>query len=351
MVESGGINQMKAIVQTEYGDPEVLHFATVPVPALQPRDLLVRVKSIGVNPVDTKRRRGGGGVLTTPRIVGWDAAGVVEALGTEATRFKIGDQVYLAGDESRQGCYAEFVAVDERIVGHKPKSLNFAEAAAIPLTALTACEAFFEQMGLETGAGEPARPTPPASRRTMLIVGGAGGVGSIATQIAKHVCGLHVIATASRSASAEFCGKMGADAVIDHFRDLLDQFQELGIAGADYILNCAALTNFPQLVPVLNPLGTICCILGGPPAQALDVSGLVPKRGTLTFELMFTRPRLKLEQEKQGAILERVADWLDRHVLVTTLTQAMDWSEVQKAHRAIESGHTLGKIVLIVTAA
>lgn len=332
---------MKAIVQTEYGDPEVMHFAEVPNPTPRPHDVVVRVRAIGVNPVDTKRRRGGSGVLAVPQIVGWDAAGIVEALGEAATRFKVGDKVYLAGDSTRQGCYAEFVAVDERIVGHKPKSCNFAEAAAIPLTALTACESFFEQMGL--------LPEPIAARRTMLIVGGAGGVGSIAIQIAKRVCGLHVVATASRSASVEFCRKMGADAVIDHSHDLAEQFQDLGLVGADYILNCAVLTNFPQLVPVLNPLGTICCILGGPAAQDLDVSLLVSKRGTLTFELMFTRSRLNLEPEKQGALLDRVADWLDRRVLVTTLTRETDWSEVQEAHKAIEDGHTVGKIVLNVT--
>ena len=142
---------------------------------------------------------------------------------------------------------------------------------------------------------------------------------------------------------------MGADEVIDHSRDLAEQLKVLGMTGTDYILNCADLSNFPQFVQALNPLGTICCILGGPLAQALDVSGLVPKRGTLTFELMFTRPRLNLEPEKQGVILDRVADWLDRGVLVTTLTQVMDWADVQEAHRAIESVHTSGKIVLNVT--
>lgn len=340
---------MKAIVQTEYGDPEVLHFAEVPAPALQPRDVLVRVHAIGVNPVDAKRRRGGMGVLAAPQIVGWDASGVVEALGGEATRFKIGDAVYLAGDSTRQGCYAELVAADERIVGRKPEKCSFTEAAAIPLTALTACEAFFEQMRLEPAATLPAASSAPGAGRTMLIVGGAGGVGSIATQIAKRVLRLYVVATAGRPASADFCRKMGADAVIDHSRDLVEEIRGRGLEGADYILNCAAMTILPQLIPVLNPLGTICCILGGPAAQSVDVSGLVSKRGTLTFELMFTRPRLKLEQEKQGAILDRVAEWLDRQVLVTTLTQVLDWSQAQQAHRAIESAHTLGKIVLEVT--
>lgn len=332
---------MKAIVQTEFGGPEVLHFANVEAPTPRPRDILVRVKAVGVNPVDAKRRRGGTGSLPYPRIVGWDGAGVVESLGSEARRFKIGDPIFFAGDDTRQGCYAEFVAIDERIVGHKPRGCSFTEAAAVPLTALTACEGFFEQMGI---APEPLRPA-----RTMLIVGGAGGVGSIATQIAKRVCGLHVIDTASRPDSAEFCRKMGADAVIDHSSNLQDQLGPLGINGVDYIFTTAALNNFPELVQVLNPFGTICCILGGPATESLDASGLVSKRGTVTFELMFTRPRVNIDLEKQGAILDNVAEWLDRGVLVSTLTKAMDWKDVREAHRAIETTHTLGKLVLDVT--
>lgn len=332
---------MKAIVQTEYGGPEVLHFAQVETPTPGPHDILIRVKAIGVNPVDAKRRRGGTGVLPSPRIVGWDGAGVVEALGTEATRFKVGEEVFFAGDDTRRGCYAEFVAIDERLVGHKPKGCTFTESAAIPLTALTACEGFFEQMGIKPEPLEPAR--------TMLIVGGAGGVGSIATQIAKRVCGLHVVDTASRPDSAEFCKQMGADAVIDHSLGLAEQLERLGLHGVDYIFTTAALTNFPELAQLLNPFGTICCILGGPATESLDASSLVSKRGTITFELMFTRPRVNIDLEKQGALLDRVADWLDRGVLVSTLTEAMDWKDVQLAHRAIETTHTLGKMVLNVT--
>jgi zinc-binding alcohol dehydrogenase family protein len=332
---------LKAIVQTAYGGPEVLQFMDVPMPELRPRDILVRVTAAGVNPVDYKRRRGPGAPLSN-QILGWDAAGIVEGLGSEATRFKIGDEVYFAGDVTRPGSYAEFVAVDERITGHKPKRLSFAQAAAIPLTALTACEAFSEQMGI------PLEPAGVA--RTLLIVGGAGGVGSIATLIAKRVCQLHVVATASRPESAEFCKELGADAVIDHTRELAPQFHALELSGADYILDTADLTNLPQLAAVLNPLGKICSILGGPATQCLDASGIVGKRGTLTFELMFTRPRLNLEPERQGAILDRVGGWLDEGVIKTTLTRALDWSEVQEAHRALETGHTMGKIVLNVTA-
>jgi NADPH:quinone reductase-like Zn-dependent oxidoreductase len=171
----------------------------------------------------------------------------------------------------------------------------------------------------------------------------------MAIQIAKKVCGLHVVATASRPASTEFCQKMGAEAVIDHTRDLAEQLKTLRLAGTDYILNCAELTNFPQLTAALNPLGKICAILAGEPAKALDVSKLMSKRGTLTFELMYTRSRMNAEPEKQGQILNEVADLLDQQVLVSTMTQVMDWSKVQQAHQAIDTAHTVGKIVMRVT--
>lgn len=329
---------MKTIGHTEYGGPEVLHFVTVPLPALRPRDALVRVQAFAVNPADAKRRRGGDSPLQSPQILGFDGSGTVEQLGAEASLFHRGDEVYFAGDASRQGCYAEFVAIDERIMGLKPKALSFAQAAAVPLTALTAWEAFFENMRLE-----PERASPT---RTMLIVAGAGGVGSIAIQIAKRVAGLYVIATASRPASTEFCRQMGADAVIDHSQELGPQLRALGLGGADYILNCVPMTNLPQLVPILNPLGVICGIVGREGADALDASGLFQKRGTLTFEYMFTRSRLELEPERQGKILNRVAGLLDQGILTSTMTQRMDWTEIQRAHRALDSGHTIGKIVL-----
>lgn len=335
---------MKAIGQMIYGGPEVLHFLTVPKPEPKPDDIIVRVKAAGVNPVDAKMRRGGGPpgtpVPNPPLIVGWDAAGLVEEVGPKAGRFKPGDEVYFAGDNTRPGSYAEFVAVDGRIVGRKPATLNFEAAAAVPLTALTAWEALFENMKIPHEGAEPGK--------TILVVGGAGGVGSIAIQMARRVGKLHVIATASRPASTAFCRQMGAHAVIDHTQPLAAQLKALGLDGVDYILNCAELTNFAQLVSILKPLGTICSILAGEPARALDVSGLMPIRGTLTFELMFTRPRYKVEPERQGQILDRVAALLDRQVLASTMTQVMAWSEVQKAHQAIETVHTIGKIVLRV---
>ena len=336
---------MKAIGQISYGGPEVLQFMDVPQPTLRAGDLLVRVHAFAINPVDTQWRRGDQlGVLVDnpPQIVGWDAAGVVTEVDTQATHFKVGDEVYFAGDSTRQGCYAEYVAVDERIVAYKPQKLSFAEAAAVPLTALTAWEAFFENMDILL------KPSAPA--RTLLIVGGAGGVGSMAIQIAKRVAGLYVIATASRTSSREYCKKMGADAVIDHMQDLEPQLKALGVDGVDYILNTATLLNFSQPVKNLNPLGKICTITGDNDVlKTLDVNELFHKRVTLTFELMFTRSRLNIEPEKQGQILAQIAELLDQQVLISTLTQVMDWCDIQRAHQIIENGHTLGKIVLNVT--
>ena len=332
---------MKAISHSEYGEPEVLQFVTVPTPSLEPHDLLVKVKTCAVNPVDAKRRRAGPTPLPFPKILGFDGAGIVEQVGSAATLFHVGDEVYFAGDATRQGCYAEFVAIDERIVGHKPKTLSFAQAAAIPLTGLTAWEAFFEQMHLE--------PKPTANQGTLLMFGGAGGVGSIAIQIAKRVAGLRVIATASRPASIEYCRRMGADEIIDHTQELSPQLQRLGLDGVDYILNASEVNNIPQLTPVLNPMGTICCIVGGEAAKSIDASLLFAKRGTLTFELMFARSRLHVEMERQGRILNRLAELLDQKVLVSTLAQQMDWREIVQAHRLIDSGHTLGKIVLEIS--
>ncbi|MBW7882502.1 MAG: zinc-binding alcohol dehydrogenase family protein [Caldilineaceae bacterium] len=333
--------QMNAIVQDVYGGPEVLHFATVPTPTAGPRDLLVRVRAISVNPVDMKVRDGGPAgtpVPGVPKILGWDGAGVVAATGPEVTRFRPGDEVYFAGDITRPGSYAQFVAIDERIVGRKPRRLTLEEAAAMPLTTLTAWEALFETFRID----------PLARPRSILIVGGAGGVGSVAVQIARRVAGLTVVATASRPESATYARHMGAGAVIDHGRELQPQARELGFAGFDYIFSTASLSNFPQLVSVLNPLGHICVIVSGPDARALDVSGLMPIRGTLSYELMFTRPRLGVEPERQGEILDRVADLLDSGVLVTTMKESLSWREIQVAHNRLAAGHTIGKIVLNV---
>jgi NADPH:quinone reductase-like Zn-dependent oxidoreductase len=181
-----------------------------------------------------------------------------------------------------------------------------------------------------------------------LVVGGAGGVGSVATQIARRVAGLRVVGTASRPESTAYAARMGANDIIDHTLDFASQVEALGLPGFDYIFSTASLANFGQLVSVLNPLGKICVILAGPEAQALDVSGLMRIRGTLTWELMFTRPVTGVEMERQGRILNRVADLVEQGVLVSTVTQVHSWRAVQTAHRQIATVHTVGKMVLTI---
>jgi len=331
---------MRAIGFFEYGGPEVLRFVDVPRPVPRPHDVVVQVKAVSVNPIDAKVRRGlrGGAdkMAGSPIVIGWDAAGIVDEVGSEARRFRVGDEVYLSGNITRSGSYAEYVACDERIVGMKPKMLSLEKASAIPLAAITAWEALLENMDLREGSG---------GGRTALIIGGAGGVGSIRIQIAKRVCGLRVVATASRPESTAFCRKMGADGVIDHTKDLAAQLPFVGVSRFDYILSCAETNDFAALASVLNFMGKICCIL---PAPAADLSALFAKRGSVHFESMFARPMLGVELERQGTLLDRVADLIDGKVLVSTMTKALDWSEFRAAHEAIESGHTVGKIVMRV---
>ena len=327
---------MKAIGFSAQGGPEVLRFVDVERPRPGPRDVLIRVRAASVNPVDSKVRRGLRGGPMKPgeiRVPGWDAAGVVEEAGAEVRRFKAGDEVYASGNVSRQGSYAEYVAIDERIVGRKPKSLSFEEAAAVPLVAVTAWEAMVEEMGVGEGQG---------AGRTLLVLGGAGGVGSMAIQIAGKVLKLRVVATASRPESSDYCWKAGADAVADHSKDLAPQVPE----GAHFVLSCAEKPDWKALGQILKPFGRICCIL---PAKDADLTGLFQKRGTVSFELMFARAGFDAEPERQGAILDRVADLLDQKVLKSPVRRVLDWSEFRAAHEAIDTAQTLGKIVLRVS--
>jgi zinc-binding alcohol dehydrogenase family protein len=252
--------------------------------------------------------------------------------------YRIGDEVFFAGDITRAGCNAELVAVDERIAGRKPEKLSYEQAAAMPLTTLTAWEGLLEAMRVDEGRGE-----------TVLIVGGGGGVGSIAIQIAKEVCGLRVIATASQPESETFCRQLGAEQVINHRQQLPTQLKR-GILGdkVRYIFSTAELTNFPQLIECLAPLGHICVILAGDPARQLDVSGLFTLRGSLSFEFMFSRPRYEVEPQKQGEILNEVSRLLDEGTLRSTMTESMSWRDIQDAHGRIETMHTIGKLVLTI---
>jgi len=336
---------MKALGQTKFGGTEVLQEATLPVPQVQGSDLLIRVKAVGINPVDSMVRQNVAdfGKLQNAEVVltGWDGAGVVEEVGPQADgRFRKGDEVFFAGNIARRGCNAEYTVVDSRIVGRKPASLSFIEAAALPLTALTVWE------GMVEGCGIPLAPLPGSPKRA-LIVGGAGGVGSIGIQILSRVCGLKVVATASRPQSAEFCRKMGAHVVIDHTQDLKAQLAANGIDAVDYVLNTTNPdTNFDALTPLLAPMGKICSL--HPLTRQVDLASLYVRRITVVYELMFTRSLMNVQPEQQGAILDHVSALVDAGTLRTTLVTQMPWTlaGLAEAHEYSQSGKAIGKMVL-----
>ena len=316
---------MKAVAHT-FEDIEL------PKPTPTGRDLLVKVEAISVNPVDYKQRKL---ASASPRVLGWDAAGIVEAVGPEVTLFKPGAAVYYAGDVTRPGANSELHLVDERIVGRKPKSLDFAQAAAIPLTAITAWEAFFDRMKVKASA-------------SLLIIGGAGGVGSIGIQIAK-VAGLRVIATASRAESIAWVRELGAEHVIDHRKPMRAQLEALGMKQVDYIANFNDLdTHWEAMGDLIAPQGAMVAIVGN--QKPLPMDAVRSKSATLCWELMFTRPRFKTpDMIEQHRLLEQVADWLDSGKLRGTLKETLspiNAANLRKAHEKLESGTMIGKLVL-----
>ncbi|WP_137392451.1 zinc-binding alcohol dehydrogenase family protein [Rhodoligotrophos defluvii] len=322
-------------------DPDALQDVELPAPELRPRDLLVRVKAVSVNPVDTKVR----GLrvkeeLTTPRVLGFDGAGIVETVGPECTMFKPGDAVYFAGDVTRNGSNAELVAIDERIVARKPASLDFPEAAALPLTTLTAWEAIHERIGFSRDPGANAH-------RSLLIINGAGGVGSIAIQLAK-LAGLTVIATASRPESAEWCRSLGADHVIDH-RDLAPALKQAGFPTVDAIFCCASTDSyFKPAAELIAPQGTVCFIVAN--AEPADAAIYQPKSVRIAWEYMFTRPQFTTPDILvQHEILSETARLVDEGLVRTTLTRTLEpinAATLLQAHQLVESGKMVGKVVV-----
>jgi NADPH2:quinone reductase len=282
------IDSVKAVAFTRHlpiADPESLVDVTLPAPSPEPRDLLVRVQAVSVNPVDTKVRASRSTPEQKPRVLGWDAAGVVEAVGKDVRLFAPGDAVYYAGDIGRPGSNQTLHLVDERIVGRKPSTLGFAEAAALPLTAITAYEALFDRLRFDPEGGD--------SGSTVLIVGGAGGVGSIAIQLAK-VAGLRVVATASREESQRWVRALGADAVIDHHGDLRRQLDALGIGE----LEAVALFNnteahWAALPSLIRPQGAVVSIVET--HAPVDIGILKNKSISFAWEMMFTRPMYRTD--------------------------------------------------------
>lgn len=336
---------MKAVALTQYlpiEHPESLFDTELPKPQPTGRDLLVAVKAISVNPVDTKLRAPREGVEPEPRVLGWDAAGVVEAVGPEVSLFRPGDRVFYAGDITRPGSNSEFQLVDERIVGTMPASLDFEAAAALPLTAITAWEALFDRLKVPAQAD-------PARRRSLLVIGGAGGVGSMAIQLAGKVAGLDVIATASRPESEKWVRDLGAAHVVNHFGDIPAQLQEIGYAQVDYVLVLSdSDRHFPAAGTVIAPQGLICLIVKN--EAPLDVAPLMGKSAGLVWEMMFARSLFKTDDmSKQHELLNEVARLIDSGRIKTTLNQVLtpiNAVNLRRAHAAVEAGNMIGKMVL-----
>lgn len=310
-------------------------------PSPEGHDILVKISAISVNPVDYKIRQNSAKEkpLDTPKIIGWDAAGTVEAVGNKVSRFKVGDEVYYAGDLTRSGSNAEYQLVDERIVGFKPKTLTMAESAAIPLTALTAWESIFDRIRVDR---------TKVKNKSILMLAGAGGVGSIGIQIAKQVAGLLVIATASRKETQKWCKDLGADYVVNH-KDLKDELSKIGHAQVDYVLDMVDLGGYWETIAeIIKPQGHIVSITGS--STPLNLNVLKTKSVTFSWELMYTRSMFQTEDiAVQHDILNNIARLLDDGKIKTTLTTTLKGFTVdnlKKAHEMQESGKTIGKTVI-----
>lgn len=332
---------MKAIAitraATDGSNIPFLRDIELPVPVAAGHDLLIEIKAISVNPVDTKVRAGFTG--DTPRVLGWDAVGVVKSVGEAVTLFTPGDEVWYAGALGRAGSNSEFQLVDERLVALKPRSLDNASAAALPLTAITAWELLFDRLGVQEGGN---------SGDTLLIVGAAGGVGSILTQLASKLTGMTVIGTASRPESQKWVRDAGAHHVIDHSKPLSEELARIGIPAVTHV---ASLNNteqhYAQLIAALAPQGKLALI---DDPETLDARPLKAKSISLHWEFMFTRSMFTTpDMIAQHQLLTRVASLIDDQTIKTTLGEhygPINASNLQKAHAQLETGRAVGKIVL-----
>lgn len=319
---------------------ETLQDITLPDPIAKGRDLLVEVKAVSANPLDVKVRAN-----TTPapgewKVLGWDAAGVVRAVGPEVTQFKPGDRVWYAGSITRAGSNSELQLVDERIVGKMPASLDFAAAAALPLTSLTAWEMLFDRLGIQQGAA--------STGKSLLIIGAAGGVGSIMVQLARRLTGVTVIGTASRPETAAWVRQLGAHHVIDHTRPFASQLAETGIANPNYIVSLTHTDqHFDQIAEVIAPQGKFGLI---DDSEVSDIRKLKRKSVSLHWEMMFTRSMFETEDmAEQHRILTEVAALVDNGVVRTTVGEnygRINSENVKRALALLQSGKARGKIVL-----
>lgn len=333
--------QMKAIGFTQsfaIDEPQSLQEFHLAVPSPSSCQLLVKVQAVSVNPVDTKVRQGAAPEpLTEPKILGFDGVGEIVAMGDEVQGYALGDRIYYAGDVTLSGTNSEYHCVDYRIVAPAPKSQSDAQAAALPLTGLTAWEALFDR--LHVGVTE---------EKTLLIIGGAGGVGSIAIQLAKQLTHLKVIATASREESKAWCEKLGADYVVNH-HDLVSSVKNAGFNKVDYIFNAAdTIGHWDAMVELIAPQGMICSIVESD--SGVDLSMLQSKSAGFVWEFMFTRSMYKTSDlKRQHDILFQLANLLDAGRIQSTLTttyQGLDARMLQKAHALLESGKMVGKLAI-----
>ena len=325
-------------------DAESLMDIELPQPVAEGRDLLVRVKAIAANPVDAKIRTRAAPAQGEYRVLGWDAVGEVVAVGDAVKLYKAGDKVFYAGELNRQGCNAEFQLVDERLVGRKPASISDSEAAALPLTTITAWELLFKHLAVT----ESSASSDKTSNDIILVIGAAGGVGSILIQLIKQLTGAKVIATASREKSQAWIKKLGADFVIDHTKPLTPQVKALGI---ESITHVASLTHtdsyFDECIELLEPFGKIVLI---DDPTSIDVMKLKPKSLSLHIEFMFARSTFKVkDMSEQGKLLNRLSALVDEDRIKATMAThlgTINAENLRVAHQTLESGKSMGKIVL-----
>ena len=312
----------------------------LPTPVATGRDLLVEIKAVSANPVDAKVRQGVAPGAGEWKVLGWDAAGVVVALGPEVSGFKVGDRVWYAGSLTRAGSNSEFHLVDERIVGKMPASLDFAQAAALPLTAITAWEMLFDRLGIAPGK--------QATDASLLIVGASGGVGSIMVQLARRLTGLRVIGTASRPETAAWVKELGAHAVIDHSQPISQEMKRIGVPQVEYAV-CLNQTDahFAELAESIAPQGKFGLI---DDPLALDIRLLKRKSISLHWEFMYTRSMFgTADMAGQGRLLDELAAMVDAGLIRTTVGEhfgSINASNLKRAHALLESGKARGKIVL-----
>lgn len=321
-------------------DPKSLQDIELPEPVAGPRDLLVEVKAISVNPVDTKVRQNVQPEGGAAKVLGWDVAGVVTAVGSEVSLFKVGDRVFYAGSIARAGGNSELHTVDERIVGHMPKSLGFAEAAALPLTAITAWELLFERLQISQDRSDQGQ--------SLLIVGAAGGVGSILTQLARQLTGLKVVGSASREQTQAWVRELGAHGVVDHRQPLSAELKRIGINQVTHVASLTQTdTHLDELVEALVPQGKLALI---DDPKSLDVTKLKRKSLSLHWEFMYTRSLFETaDMQEQHVLLNKVADLIDAGTLKTTVGEhfgQINAANLRRAHALLESGTAKGKIVL-----